>query len=147
MDILELRINSTVWYNDKRVKITAIDNTDDVPFVKTSFRDDKWLHAKLIDPIPVTPELVKELGFFESEMVKDTPILTGIYVDPYMFKLAKESKGDFSKMPTDDLFQLWHVKLPNKYGEWKIFANKGEIYVSYLHELENMYHYLTGREL
>lgn len=63
MDILELRINSTVWFNDKRVKITAIDNTDDEPFVKTSFRDDKWLHAKLIDPIPITEELLKELGF------------------------------------------------------------------------------------
>lgn len=142
IDIRELRIGSSVLFNGKRVKVEGIVIQNGIVF----FENDN-AYADMLDPIPLTPELVKELGFFESEMIKDTSILHGIYVDPYIVKLAKESKGDFSKIPTDELFHIWHVKLPNKYGEWKIFSNKGEIYVFYLHELENMYHYLTGREL
>lgn len=146
IDIRELRINTSVLLDGKRVKITELAKVGLVYGVK--FADNEtWYDLSEIQPIPLTPELVKELGFFESEMAKDSPTLHGIYIDPYMVKLAKESKGDFPKIPTDELFQLWHVKLPNKYGEWKIFANKGEVYVSYLHELENMYYYLTGREL
>lgn len=147
MDIRKLRIGNSLYYGDEIVKVKGIDVTQIMVWV--SDNNSKPFPTLLdgLEPIPLTPELVKELGFFESEMAKDTPTLHGIYVDPYMVKLAKESKGDFSKIPTDELFHLWHIKLPNKYGEWKIFSNKGEIYVSYLHELENMYHYLTGRKL
>ena len=126
MDIHELRVNSTVWYNDKRVKITAIDNTDDEPFVKTSFRDDKWLHAKLIDPIPITEELLKELGFDKSETKQ---------YDWY------KHIDDFSIFIR--IFKRGRCRA-EVYSE---FSHHGNMVCYYLHELENFVYLTTKKEL
>ena len=96
IDIRDLRINNTVWFNDKRVKITAIDNMDDEPFVKTNFRDDKWLHAKLIDPIPITQELLKELGF--EVRVLTYKLKAEIEIDEFFISLDKVKNADFFEL-------------------------------------------------
>lgn len=158
IDVKELRINSTVWYNDKRVKITAIDNTDEVQFVKTSFRDDKWLNAKLIDPVPLTPELVEELGFEMCEVHSDNTEkylsnsrpLKGWYQDPKCKEFVQECLKDpeLAKGFSEQNFcSLFHYENEEKQEIWQLICAEGNVYVSYLHELENMYHYLTGREL
>lgn len=128
IDIRELRINNTVWFNDKRVKITAIDNTDDVPFVKTSFRDDKWLHAKLIDPIPITEELLKELGFKKNN--------TDLDLD--YEKFPKDRLGIFIKGIKENLIRV---------EIWDNVIKKGDMLCQYLHELETFVYLTTKKEL
>ena len=63
IDISTLTIGSHVLFNGERVRITVIDESGFIPFVKTDVNHYSWLQPKELDPIPITDELLLELGF------------------------------------------------------------------------------------
>lgn len=63
IDIRELRIGSHVLFKGERVKIESIDIHGAVRCSPKGYRDWHETDAEKLDPIPITEELLKELGF------------------------------------------------------------------------------------
>lgn len=142
IDIRELRISSTVLCDGKRVKVEGVVIQNGIVF----FENDN-AYADMLDPIPLTPELVEEIGFEKGEESKESKIF---YQDPICKKLIQkcQKKPELAKEFAEQTFcSLFHYENEEKKEVWLLICEKGQVYVSYLHELENMYHYLTGREL
>lgn len=119
MDIRELRINTSVLLDGKRVRITELAKVGLVYGVK--FADDEtWYDLSEIDPIPITEELLKELGFDKRE-IEGLP--------PYWRK--------------DDITFEWSC-----WDKWRVAINDSEYaYVEYLHEAETFVYLTTKKEL
>lgn len=62
IDINTLTIGSHVLFNGERVEIEGISKIGLVYGVKT-INDETWYHPDDLDPIPITEELLTELGF------------------------------------------------------------------------------------
>lgn len=86
------------------------------------YRDDDW---DLFEPIPLTPEILEKAGFLQSE--------TNIY---WRRKEVQDLKFDISI---------------NTEGSIHIYRYKKDLslpfVVRYVHQLQNLYYILTGREL
>lgn len=154
LDIRELRIKNHVMYNGERCRVEHLDDRcvgfdDSVKFT--------FVEPNEIDPIPLTPELVEELGFEKRELEKDgterlsySRPLKGIYQDPKCKEFVQECLANpelAKEFLEHNLCSLFHYENEEKKKKWMLICERGSIYVSYLHELENMYYYLTGREL
>lgn len=68
MDIRELRIGSHVLYEGERVKIDQISQFGNIGLVDIAHT---LVSPKDLSPIPITEELLKELGFEEDEEPED----------------------------------------------------------------------------
>lgn len=135
MDIRELRINTSVLFNDERVKITAIDFSEEEPFVLIDNKElwvSSWMHATMLKPIPITEELLKELGFEEEKEPEEE----------WDYGIEKVFMKDF----INDDGVLDFVSLAQYEGGLYQLQVLGTLaYVRNLHELES-YVYMTTKQ-
>lgn len=150
IDIRELRINSHVLFNGERVRVVGTYN-DSIVVIDTDKEDEpiteECVFISNLDPIPINPEIVEEIGFEKGDESKESKIF---YQDPICKKLIQkcQKNPELAKEFAEQTFcSLFHYENEEKKEVWLLICEKGQVYVSYLHELENMYHYLTGREL
>lgn len=129
MDIKELRIGSSVLFNGERVKVQRIEG-DDVTDAIICERG--WIPLEELDPIPITEELLKELGFEKDDD------------KPFSNILFKEIPIEIGKLwmkicPAYDEEEGWSISV-GSYRECRTF-------VKYLHELEAFVYLTTKQEL
>lgn len=121
IDVRELRINSHVLHNGKRFKVIRI---SDMGIVEI---DGYIKEEEKIDPIPITPNLLKELGF---EKIKDP-----------RFDYAKRyenNRGLFVSIITDGVIRI---------ESWDGLILRGNMICQYLHEMEQFVYLTTKHEL
>lgn len=115
IDISTLSIGSHVLFDGERVEIEGISIVGVVYGVKAT-NDEVWYHPSEFAPIPITEELLTELGF---EKLKDP-----------QFKYAKRYKdnvGLFVKIITDGVIRI---------EAWDKVILRGNLICRHLHELE-----------
>lgn len=132
MDIRELRINSSVLYEGERVKIDQISQFGNIGLIDVNHT---LVSPKDLSPIPITEELLKELGLIDAISPSEM----------YVLKI------------NDEKYDIWLVKNKNDWAiatkpkDQSMFANIfGETAyckVDYLHELETFVYLTTKKEL
>jgi len=120
--INELRINNYVYYNNEHNEIGIITKLvteliTDINYVGINNRIDVHYLNKHINPIPLTEELLKQLGFNN-------------YFD----------KGKLNIIPKG---RLGYKNGRTYFNSWAILEKQPD----YVHELQNLYFALTGEEL
>lgn len=138
IDIRELRIGSSVLFNDERVKVRSI--ADINPFepgvlVKSSKQKSLWKTTpESLSPIPITEELLKELGFEEEK-----PQGEG-----WDYGIEKVFMKEFDSPIEEDYF----ISLAQYEGGLYQLQVLGTIaYVRDLHTLQNFVYLTTKKEL
>lgn len=130
ISIKELHIGNHVLYNGEQRTVSSIDLSDGfAPFVAFEGRG-KFHHCKDIEPIPITEELLKELGFD---------------IRPFKYRLkAERYLSEF-----DEFLMLERMKGEDKFDIY-LYISKAETHkthLKYLHELENFVYLTTKKEL
>lgn len=115
----ELRIGNLVCYNGKVVKVEQI--TKHKIGYHTEPNETRMNYARLceIEPIPITEELLLKNGFEQCD---------------YMFKTL------FFEMY--EVENGWHLHIDNDKFETAIALT-----IKYLHQMQNAYYLVTGKEL
>ena len=115
----ELRIGNLVCYNGKVVKVEQI--TKHKIGYHTEPNETRMNYARLceIEPIPITEELLLKNGFEQCD---------------YMFKTL------FFEMY--EVENGWHLHIDNDKFETAIALT-----IKYLHQMQNAYHLVAGKEL
>lgn len=131
IDIRELRIGNHVQLDGERVAIDEISISGQVGCIT---QDNDWLGVDAndrLDPIPITEDLLKELGFEkDDDNILNVPVF------------SKDIDGFFIE-----------VKEFNGYDEWRVHIDDcdrdsvGVLDLYYLHELENLVFMTTKKEL
>lgn len=121
IDIRELRIGSSVLLNGKRVKVEGIVIQNGIVF----FENDN-AYADILEPIPITEGLLKELGFEKSE------------TNQYDWYKHIDDFSIFIK-----IFKRGRCRA-EVYSE---FSHHGNMVCWYLHELEAFVYLTTKQEL
>ena len=113
----------------------AIDLSEGEPFVLIDNKEiwvSSWMHTTMLKPIPITEELLKELGFEKStDNIIEVPIFT------------KTIENDFHI----------EVKKFHGYDEWRFHVDDcdhdsvGSLDLHYLHEAETFVYLTTKKEL
>ena len=145
----ELRIGNHVWFEDDDLCMTT---EGVVEYIKTDGvytggdrvgekiymvgligRNGKQFLEHIIDlhPIPLTPEILEKAGFEKRTYSNDFFIVCG--------KESKKTNGLFIEISIDDNYSC-------SIGQLKNFSHQFGEYKS-LHQLQNLYHSLTGQEL
>ena len=124
MDIKELRIGNHVLYEGKRVKIDHISQFGDIGLVDITYT---LVSPKDLDPIPLTEELLKELGF---------ECLWGVPKD------MEKHIGEIGLYSTHLNNGKYRISISNDDS-----TNYGDMLCQYLHELENFVYLTTKQEL
>lgn len=123
IDVRELRINSHVLHNGKRFKVRRISDmglVDIDGFIK---------EEEKIDPIPITPDLLKELGFEETKCI----VLDRLHYEKH--------------------FDDCHIDVFKHYDDWVVhidnsdFDTIGSANVNYLHEMESIIYIITKHDI
>ena len=128
MDIRELRINTSVLFNDEQVKVVAMDCEDTIGgFVKHE-GNEKWHYILEYKPIPITEELLKELGFDNGWQ--------GTF-DGYEITVTEQCEFGYSMGAYD-------VSIKNVMTSSHIATIDG---IKYLHELEQFVFLTCKKEL
>lgn len=127
IDVKELRIGSHVDVNGERCRVNSVSN----PWVFVDRVEDVYTaHEDELEPIPLSPELLKEMGFEEEDWHGMTlyrkQMTTGSLLNEYV--VASELKNN----PNDNVFEVQ-------------FGARAMMDIRYLHELENIM-YLTFKE-
>ncbi|HAX95631.1 MAG TPA: hypothetical protein DCY35_03795 [Prolixibacteraceae bacterium] len=119
MEANELRIGNLVYtkFSDKAVKVKSVNWIPQFEYYIV-FADDAINNIKHINPIQITEEWMKRLGFI---VFKDA-----------LFGMTEYRKGSFT---LDGKF------LENGYGQVNTYP------IEYIHQLQNLYFALTGNEL
>ena len=133
VDIKNLRIGSHVLWNGKRRKVDAI--TEDSIAFRIADTEQKMYDSATIEsvePIAITPELLKELGFEYHEY--DNGNLWEWRFDG-LYKAYGYLEFD------EDTTTLWRGRL------WHMKEIETEFRVEYLHELENLFYMFYEKEL
>lgn len=137
IDIKTLRIGSHVEYNGKRVRVALVREDGCICECKDNGQDVIIGLGVEKQPIPITPELLAELGFkietcgilpegeFWRHNLKDNPIEVTCW-------------GQLPNSRDRD----WSVRVDNSDND-----GLGSGDVAYLHELENIIYQCTGIEL
>lgn len=127
ISIQELRIGNHVFLDGKKVEIDEISISGQVGCIT---QDNDWFGVDADDrlsPIPITEELLKELGF-------------GKIKDP-RFDYAKRyenNRGLFVSIITDGVIRI---------ESWDGLILRGNTICQYLHQLENFVYLTTKKEL
>lgn len=150
IDIGTLHIGSHVSICGKMHRVAAIDAlngqigidayTTDAKGVKHPF----GYNIEDIEPIPITPELLTELGF-EKREIPTFPDSTTMYVDAEYAKLRAE--GNRLVVPR---ITIQYFNITNPYWSVSAFGKNMEdnkAAVRYLHELEQFLYLATKTEL
>lgn len=132
IDPKELRIGSHVECNDNRCVVVAIADLSSALRSGVALKVDSevMLNAdpNLIDPIPITPELLTELGF-EKLDVHGNEVFRRLYKDTPLGK-------------------MYYVVNYNPNAEaWNFCVHPSATEVKYLHELESVAYLATKQEL
>jgi len=130
MKASDLRIGNLVYYNGTNGPDKQINKIDGVDI---QLMNDKEDYLKLHEAIPLTEELLKDFGF-----------------DDYDYKTGYIGK-DF-KMGSHGLIGDFVLTKPLVLGEFQktyVFELRNHRYVTVpsVHELQNLFHALTGEEL
>ena len=137
MDIKELRIGNYVKYNGSVVSVYAISNptpSKDKHF-NNKARVTLWCNGLMdatideIEPIPITEELLLKIGFKKDANANNH---YRYVIDNCMFEIRLWDSGTLIKLDNycEDCVRKVHLpKTPN------------------LHQLQNAYYLLTGKEL
>ncbi len=140
IDIRQLHIGAHIEFYGKRIRIDALSNGEEDALIQTKDAIDGIWKAQLarkFDPIPITEELLKELGFeqFFEDVVPNFHywkiILNGYPIEITYWGEERNSKG-----------KEWSVHIDNE-----DCVGIGGMDVQYLHELENFVFLCTGEEL
>lgn len=128
IDIKELRIGNHVLLDGERVEIDEISISGQIGCIT---QDSDWLGVDAndrLDPIPITEDLLTELGFEKNE-------------DELQYNYIKrnEYKLNFFITLIDDNF----IRI----GVWHKTVWHGDFRCQYLHELENFVFMTTKKEL
>lgn len=131
IDIKTLQIGSHVLLKGERVKVLEISNHfDNCGCIDTEKGRDT---ANEFDPIPITEELLKELGF-EYHEYDNGKLWERTY--PNIYK-----SSHILEFEDSDYGERWRLNL------WSMKETSVETHVKYLHELENWIYMVYGKEL
>lgn len=146
IDPKTLTIGSHILVNGKRVEIECIINDSQIGYYLPNYDDweacspdEDW-----IEPIPITEELLTELGF-EKREIPTFPEPTTMYVDAEYAKLRAE--GNRLVVPR---ITLQYINVTNPFWSVSAFGKNMEdnkAAVRYLHELEAFLYLTTKTEL
>lgn len=129
MDIRELRIGNSVLFGDKRVKVEGVVIQNGIVF----FENDN-AYVDMLDPIPITEELLKELGFEEEK-----PQGEG-----WDYGIEKVFMKEFDSPIEEDYF----ISMAQyEEGLYQLRVLGTLVYVRNLHELESYLYMTTKKEL
>ena len=127
----ELRIGNWVKHKKNATSASEYPNTEFQWELAHFFDIERnHLHIDSIEPIPLTEEWIKKLGFKK----------------PYEDESYKSRRW----LPKETIsHSRWSIYLIPEKGEWRINQyNKGKICsLKYVHQLQNLYFALTGTEL
>jgi len=121
MKATELRIGNWVSWTGKERQILINDIVE----------HQKMANRSLVEPIPLTEEWLDRLGFEKNE---------NRTADPQYDYWKKDCLG-------------WNLTWTNGNLEWQILKRdlekeyRPELNIKYVHQLQNLYHSLTGEEL
>lgn len=127
MDVKELRIENYVKYNGNVVSVYAISNptpNKDKHF-DNKVRVTLWCNGLIdatideIESIPITDELLEKCGFEQCGYIFKT-----LFIEMY------------------EVTNGWHLHIDNERFETALSTT-----IKYLHQLQNAYYLLTGKEL
>lgn len=138
MDIKELRINNSLYYGDEIVRVKGIDVTQIMVWVADNNSKPFPTLLDGLEPILLTEELLKELGFeyTSGKRAKCFNIIDNFEKNIGSFNRIKLETGDIDDIEDD--FDL------------RITTNERDLYVEgirYLHELETFVYLTTKQEL
>lgn len=128
IDVRELRIGNHVMWNGERVRIDEISIGGVVGCILQDGSDWFGYNADKLDPIPITEELLIELGFEKNN--------TDLDLD--YEKFPKDGLGIFIKGVKENLIRV---------EIWDNVIKKGNMLCQYLHELETFVFMTTKKEL
>lgn len=128
MDIRELRIGNHVLYDGERMEVKAIDSEEEEI---CGLVGDRWTMADEEDiaPIPITENLLKELGF--EVRVLTYRLKAEIEIDEFLISLNKMKNADF--------FELYIYN--------QALRESQNMLVRELHTLQNFVYLTTKQEL
>lgn len=132
----ELRIGNYISFHNVWYKIVGIDK--DRVLIEYHNGETDYCHIEYIDPIELTEEVLLKIGF---ELV-NTKRLTG-------YEMVKELENNVYEFFVFKIFDnndtLLNIRKQKGGGfEYGEFTKRG---IKYLHELQNAYFILTGKEL
>lgn len=123
IDINTLHIGSHILYNGKRERVRGLDEDNGLIIRFPA----EYVLANEVESIPITEELLKELGFVNTSSTRRIVYTKGCEYDG-----------------------LW-VEVRNLKDRWEVFVSNndwdGRIVVRYLHELEQFLYLTTKTEL
>lgn len=128
MEAKELRIGNWVnLYDDFNSEVTGLTNTKKVWCVNNPTNEGCAWYADKINPIPLTEEWLLKFGFEEEEEQDEL-------LDTLMFSKDNITRVEFSNKHRQ---LYWHDNYSSIY----------HIELIYVHQLQNLYFFLTGEEL
>lgn len=127
VSIKELRIGNHVLWNGERVKVDEISIGGAVGLIRQDGSDWFGYDAFRLEPIPITEELLTELGF-EKEY-------------DLHFDYVKKFENELS------LFITLHSNGCMRIEVWDNTKHRGNMICHYLHELETFVFMTTKKEL
>lgn len=123
VDVKTLRIDSHILVDGKRERVRGMDE-DNGLIVRFPA---EYVMANEVEPIPITPEILKELGFVNTSSSRRITYTKG-----------------------SEYEDLW-IEVRNLKDRWEVFVSDnnwdGRIVCRYLHELETVVYIATGKEL
>lgn len=133
VDVKSLRIDSHILVNGKRERVRGLDE-DNGLIVRFPA---EYVNANEVEPIPITAELLKELGFEERRMEYRYGKPDVWYIDREAAQLEKEhdlvvSKTTFFPLENIGYADWWVIKVIT--GDKPM--RSGNCTVRYLHEAE-----------
>jgi hypothetical protein len=129
MDSKELRIGNYVWdgYSGVMIISQITYSTESVYFRKTWLLPEGFARCQDIEPIPLTKERVEEFGF--EGKINEISNCGNFYLD-YDAEYGRHGMS------------LWYQK-----GAWCFSHTETFTVLKYVHQLQNLYYALTGKEL
>lgn len=142
VDVKSLRIGSHILVNGKRERVRGLDD-DNGLIVRFPA---EYVNANEVEPIPITAELLKELGFEERRMEYRYGKPDVWYIDS---ESAQIEKGNNLVVPTIHVYSLgnvgyadwWEIKVvtgdkPMRYGNCTVrYLHESELFLA-LHNIE-----------
>lgn len=145
----ELRIGNWInIYDDFNAKVTGMTNTNKAWFVKNPHNDDCAFNVHQIKPIPLTEEWLLKFGFIDDNKTNRKEYkLIFTYINWCLFGNTPESNYFRVYQETDK--NKYHEDIRGYYlGEFQVYASLSfVITIKYVHQLQNLYFALTGKEL
>ncbi len=129
VDIKSLRIGSHILVNNKRERVRGLDEDNGLIIRFPA----EYVLASEVEPIPITPELLKELSGFEYHEYGNGNLWEWRFDD--LYKAYGYLEFD------EDTTTLWRGRL------WHMKESETEFRVEYLHELENLFYVFYEKEL